>query len=152
MDTKHSNLIHVSGTLPAWVDSAHAGNLRRLRDAVHSRTFCEVYIDRGTREVVFGYHNEGDVRPVYTWPLFRHYHSSIPNKFEASNDFEIGVDDVCYVIQLARVDPARKSVWEKHRKTSTESARQNRMGSIIQDGIAKASKDQERTRRKPVTA
>ena len=153
MDTKHPNLVHVSEkSLPAWVSPAHAGRLRQVQRDVAARCGVETYIDIPRREVVWGYHNGGEVDCVYTWPVFRHYHGFTFNKFEASTGFDISVDDICYVIQLARTDPARKRVWEQHRRTMMESERRNRMGNLIHDAVQNASKEQDRKRRQPVTA
>lgn len=153
MDTRHPNLKHVSETsLPAWVTPAHAGRLRDVCAAVRSRTGCDTYLDIERKEVVFGYHNEGDVRPVYAWPAMVNYHGSTYNRFESSGGCDISVDDIVYVIQIAKVDPERKAVWERDRRTAMESERRNRMGSIIGEGVRDAGRELEKKNRNAVTA
>lgn len=155
MDTKHSNLVHVSlSSHPAWLSPHHAGLIRSVCANVKGRTGCEGYIDIHRRELCWGYHNQGDPAIVYSWPIFRHFFSSTPNRFEMSTDdcLDISVDDVCYAIQMARVSPERKELWGRYKSQQRESSRINRMGNIIHDGVRDASKDQEFRSRRPVSA
>jgi hypothetical protein len=153
MQTAHDNIVSLSSSLPAWLESGHAGFLRRIAAQVKARCGTDGYIDTMRREVCFAYHNGGDVRIAFSWPLKPHWQQSGGwNRFESTNGTDVSVDDICYAINLGKVDPERKKLWETERKRSALSAERERSDRVAREGLEAAAKSIERAGRKVVSA
>lgn len=146
MQSRWDNLVSLSAPAPAWMPGPALDRLRAVAAEVYSRTGCGTWIDVWRKEACFGYHAGGDTQIAWTVPLFRNGCTSAPNRFEITEPRhnDLSVDDICWVIQIGRADPAKKRRWEKWMREAGTNDRRQAMGRDVEDRVTHGSKDARR--------
>lgn len=139
MDRRFPNLRPIDGsTRPPGVADAELSVLRSRCVEVFRRTAARAWVDLRTMDIVFGYarsrpnargQSVARIDLVLGVPLRRP--SGKVTAFDPVADF-MGVDDVVYCIQIARVDPKKKERW-RAQKSIEDAARRERAVQRAQD-------------------
>lgn len=126
---------------PSVVDPYAWGRLCEVGREVYSRTFARMWVQLVSRQFVFGYQRPSGYLALIGHPDIRVCRDGgSPNLFDGSVD-EYGVDDLCYMIQLGKVDERRKEVWTAFRKKSQDSDRAERWGRWLDEEVRVACDD-----------
>lgn len=140
LTSKYDNLVPIDAALPEPVAFC-APRLRRVAEAVRRRCGVDAWVDRWRHDLCFGHQNGGDTRVVFSWPVFKHFVSQTPCRFEITDGDDISIEDICYAIQIGRVDPARKAQWLRSIRESADNDKRERHQRTAHESVRAHSKD-----------
>lgn len=117
---------------PPWLDRRHHARVLRACREVKARTGVDAFIDLFRRDISFGYECGGDVRLFdINCPLYRG--AGVEAGFDPVFDKK-SVDDVVYLVQLARVGESRKARWRANREAEGKKDDAEVVGRTIEEG------------------
>lgn len=113
--SKWPNMRPVADRHPDWVGSRQSARLRRIGREVKNRTGASMWVDLFRRHVAIGYERpDGDIGIAMSMP--------VEHRFDPALN-QMGVDDICYALQLAKVDPEKKRRWVAQREKDLDDQR-----------------------------
>lgn len=110
MNRKHWNIRELREGTSLGMSPAHVRAIEAAAEQVRRRTGCRAWIDSVKETVVFGFVQGEHLILLFDVPLFRS--KGVPATFDPVLDRH-DVEDVCYVIGLARESKRRKlrQIW-----------------------------------------
>ena len=140
---KWKHLRPIASLQPHWLAGNHLDRVRRVCSAVRRRTGADAWVDVRWAQVCFGYEKAGDVSIALSCELFKDKARRAPDFLDPALSIW-NEDNICYLLQIARVDPRRKAHWARMLETSRKSDEANEKQRGIEDAAKLAMRQTER--------